>query len=30
MEDLDKALEMKQTLSTLYHPQTNSQIKRID
>jgi len=30
MEDLNKALGAKQTLSMIYHPQNNSQIERIN
>ena len=30
MKDLSKALGTKQILSTVYHPQTDSQIERIN
>jgi len=30
MEDLMKALETKQMLSTVYHPQTDEQIEQIN
>jgi len=30
MKDLSKALEMKRTLSMVYHPQTHGQIERIN